>query len=141
MLTYSGICNNKAWAVINQLAIFRQSRHQTMPRYLFSKCGGYEQYEVVHSLSFANKKNDKKACERINEFSDDIPLGFVPCIFQVFVDIEAGQDDIQDVGDDILMPGLVDCHVHINEPGRTDWEGEFQFLAQPNYIPNQLLKH
>jgi allantoinase len=21
------------------------------------------------------------------------------------------------------MPGLVDSHVHINEPGRTDWEG------------------
>lgn len=23
----------------------------------------------------------------------------------------------------VLMPGLVDTHVHINEPGRTDWEG------------------
>ena len=23
----------------------------------------------------------------------------------------------------VLMPGLVDSHVHINEPGRTDWEG------------------
>ena len=31
--------------------------------------------------------------------------------------------DVVDVGDDILMPGLVDSHVHINEPGRTDWEG------------------
>ena len=29
-----------------------------------------------------------------------------------------------EVGDDaVLMPGLVDTHVHINEPGRTDWEG------------------
>lgn len=25
--------------------------------------------------------------------------------------------------DGVLMPGLVDSHVHINEPGRTDWEG------------------
>jgi len=25
--------------------------------------------------------------------------------------------------DSIVMPGLVDSHVHINEPGRTDWEG------------------
>lgn len=25
--------------------------------------------------------------------------------------------------DSIVMPGLVDTHVHINEPGRTDWEG------------------
>jgi len=28
-----------------------------------------------------------------------------------------------DLGDLVLMPGLVDTHVHINEPGRTDWEG------------------
>ncbi|HJU64563.1 MAG TPA: allantoinase AllB [Gemmatimonadaceae bacterium] len=30
---------------------------------------------------------------------------------------------VDDVGDAVLMPGIVDCHVHINEPGRTDWEG------------------
>ena len=29
-----------------------------------------------------------------------------------------------DLDDDVvLMPGLVDTHVHVNEPGRTDWEG------------------
>ena len=33
------------------------------------------------------------------------------------------EQDALDVGDDILMPGLIDAHVHINEPGRTDWEG------------------
>ncbi len=26
-------------------------------------------------------------------------------------------------GNLVIMPGLVDTHVHINEPGRTDWEG------------------
>ncbi|HEV8426819.1 MAG TPA: allantoinase AllB [Pyrinomonadaceae bacterium] len=30
--------------------------------------------------------------------------------------IEAGNDSV-------VMPGLVDTHVHINAPGRTDWEG------------------
>ncbi len=30
---------------------------------------------------------------------------------------------VHDVGDLVLMPGLVDCHVHLNEPGRTEWEG------------------
>lgn len=30
---------------------------------------------------------------------------------------------IIDCGDWVIMPGLVDTHVHINEPGRTDWEG------------------
>lgn len=28
-----------------------------------------------------------------------------------------------DAGDAVVMPGLVDSHVHVNEPGRTDWEG------------------
>jgi allantoinase len=31
--------------------------------------------------------------------------------------------DMIDAGDLIVMPGLVDVHVHINEPGRTEWEG------------------
>ena len=25
--------------------------------------------------------------------------------------------------DEVLIPGLVDTHVHVNEPGRTEWEG------------------
>lgn len=29
----------------------------------------------------------------------------------------------RDAGNAVLMPGLVDSHVHVNEPGRTDWEG------------------
>ena len=32
-------------------------------------------------------------------------------------------NDAEDVGDNILMPGIIDVHIHINEPGRTDWEG------------------
>jgi allantoinase len=31
--------------------------------------------------------------------------------------------DVEDVGNFVLMPGLVDTHVHVNEPGRTEWEG------------------
>lgn len=30
---------------------------------------------------------------------------------------------IEDLANQVLMPGLVDSHVHINEPGRTEWEG------------------
>lgn len=30
---------------------------------------------------------------------------------------------VEDVGDAVIMPGLVDSHVHVNEPGRTEWEG------------------
>ncbi|TVL92909.1 allantoinase AllB [Streptomyces sp. SAJ15] len=28
-----------------------------------------------------------------------------------------------ELGDDVLLPGLVDTHVHINDPGRAEWEG------------------
>ncbi|MGW5847250.1 allantoinase AllB [Streptomyces sp. NPDC055254] len=30
---------------------------------------------------------------------------------------------LEDFGDDVLLPGLVDTHVHVNDPGRTEWEG------------------
>lgn len=30
---------------------------------------------------------------------------------------------VYDAGESVVMPGLVDTHVHINEPGRADWEG------------------
>ncbi len=32
-------------------------------------------------------------------------------------------EDIHDFGNLVLLPGLIDSHVHINEPGRTEWEG------------------
>ena len=31
--------------------------------------------------------------------------------------------ELRDFGDLVILPGLVDSHVHINEPGRTEWEG------------------
>lgn len=31
--------------------------------------------------------------------------------------------EVHDFGDAAILPGLVDSHVHINDPGRADWEG------------------
>src|SRR5499433_3595433 len=36
-------------------------------------------------------------------------------------DVAAGE--VVDCGDSVVSPGLVDTHVHVNEPGRTEWEG------------------
>lgn len=35
----------------------------------------------------------------------------------------AAGTSVLDFGEAVVMPGLVDTHVHVNEPGRTDWEG------------------
>jgi allantoinase len=43
------------------------------------------------------------AVKPLSELADDIP--------------------VEDLGNLVLLPGLVDVHTHINEPGRTEWEG------------------
>jgi len=40
-----------------------------------------------------------------------------------FDEVSAGQKIIDVDDSSVMMPGLVDTHVHINEPGRTEWEG------------------
>ncbi|MDT7582695.1 MAG: allantoinase [Pseudonocardiales bacterium] len=40
------------------------------------------------------------------------------------LDSDLTAPDMVDLGsDEVLLPGLVDTHVHVNEPGRTEWEG------------------
>ena len=34
-----------------------------------------------------------------------------------------GDVEVVDAGDLVVSPGIVDSHVHVNEPGRTEWEG------------------
>lgn len=42
----------------------------------------------------------------------------------IITSVEPGKSaGATDLGNDILMPGVIDAHVHINEPGRTAWEG------------------
>ncbi|MEJ2856282.1 MULTISPECIES: allantoinase AllB [unclassified Saccharothrix] len=37
---------------------------------------------------------------------------------------ELSGDRVVELGDDeVLLPGLVDTHVHVNDPGRSEWEG------------------
>ena len=40
------------------------------------------------------------------------------------LDRSATGAEVVELGPDVvLLPGLVDTHVHVNEPGRTEWEG------------------
>jgi allantoinase len=48
------------------------------------------------------------AIAAVSDF-DDIPSGF----------------PLHDASTSVVLPGIVDTHVHINEPGRTQWEGFF----------------
>jgi allantoinase len=61
-----------------------------------------------------------------------VPDGLVPATLMVedgrigaILNWGEAQPDsrLHDFGDSLLLPGLVDTHVHINEPGRTEWEG------------------
>jgi len=62
-----------------------------------------------------------------------LPTGEAGCAVAVrngriaaVTDFDAALDSAAEVrlaADEVLLPGLVDTHVHINEPGRTDWEG------------------
>ena len=63
------------------------------------------------------------------------PDGFGPALIAVTGGKVSGVHDLGDepafpgvpvyrlAGDEVLLPGLVDTHVHVNEPGRTQWEG------------------
>lgn len=48
--------------------------------------------------------------------------GRIAAIAPAGADLDAAHR-IQLQGDEVLLPGLVDTHVHVNEPGRTEWEG------------------
>ena len=40
-----------------------------------------------------------------------------------FEEIPDGCEIVEAGEASVVMPGLVDTHVHVNEPGRTEWEG------------------
>ncbi|KAL6266263.1 hypothetical protein P5V15_003123 [Pogonomyrmex californicus] len=56
--------------------------------------------------------------ERIQEISYDTGEDVVKYLSQKYPGIL-----FHDCGSSVLMPGIIDSHVHVNEPGRTEWEG------------------
>jgi allantoinase len=59
--------------------------------------------------------------------------GFAPAavaitdgVVRLIAPLDASLESAQDLtlpAEQVLQPGIVDTHVHVNEPGRTDWEG------------------
>ncbi len=45
-----------------------------------------------------------------------VGIGAVDAVVEATEEVVLGADEV-------LIPGLVDTHVHVNEPGRTEWEG------------------
>jgi len=62
--------------------------------------------------------SDGQLAPRTVVIADGIIQALMPYSFQPPGDMEC-----VNLGSDILMAGLTDVHVHVNEPGRTDWEG------------------
>ncbi len=65
-----------------------------------------------------------KRCFLINFFKEatiHIKSDTIYNIYEGYHEVE--NKPILDYADLIVMPGIIDAHVHINEPGRTDWEG------------------
>ena len=60
--------------------------------------------------------------ESEHEASVAISNGLIAGVFEADAALET-RDDVTLAADEVLLPGLVDTHVHADEPGRTEWEG------------------
>src|ERR1700719_3198634 len=52
---------------------------------------------------------------------NDVREGKISAI--VHADELPADTEVHDFGESTILPGLVDSHVHINDPGRAEWEG------------------
>lgn len=75
---------------------------------------GWDGERVVRSRRVITPAGERPATVRIRR-------GRIVAVQPYHAD-PAGAVDV-DLGDLVLLPGLVDIHVHVNEPGRTEWEG------------------
>ncbi len=69
---------------------------------------------VLRSRRVVTGEGERAAAVAI-EGGQIVAVGDYDEVFEAAVDT--------DLGETALLPGLVDTHVHVNEPGRTEWEG------------------
>jgi len=81
-------------------------------------------YSVRHSMpsTFAIRSERVVTPSGINPATVLVKDGTISSVMEY--NVSPLRVPMEDVGASVVMPGLVDSHVHINEPGRTAWEGQ-----------------
>jgi allantoinase len=88
------------------------------------KIGARSRSKIIEIMAYAfvaNRVVTPQGMRRAALLLEDGTEGLIRAVCEVG-DLPADAEVI-DFGERALLPGLVDTHVHINEPGRTEWEG------------------
>src|ERR1700729_485430 len=75
---------------------------------------------MAHAFA-SNRVVTPQGIRRAALLLEDGPSGVIRAVCDV-ADVPVSAT-VVDFGEHAILPGLVDTHVHINEPGRTEWEG------------------
>jgi allantoinase len=83
-------------------------------------------HSLLHKDAQLNKQKAIRSSRIITP--DGVRPGTVIISHGKILAVTADSEDLADtqtydVGDHMVLPGLVDAHAHLNEPGRTEWEG------------------
>jgi allantoinase len=78
---------------------------------------------MMHSGTRRIRSNNVLIGETLVPATITISKGIITHIDQSFDSSDSSDSSMESYGDLVILPGLVDAHVHLNEPGRTEWEG------------------
>ena len=70
-----------------------------------------------------NQYADNISCVWLSSSPHKLNTNSVQSEYQSVITEDNTSWQVIDAGELVVMPGVVDSHVHVNEPGRTDWEG------------------